>query len=591
MARRRWISWLGLSCLVVVGWYLGAPSASRRARADEPNKAQKYALLVGVREYKTPALRTLKYSERDIEDLAKVLLDAGFPEANLRILTQERATRGLRHLPTSDNIRTELDRMLKLVELADDPAATVIVALAGHGIMDPKAERSFFCPADTAAVNLSPDDPALIDLGALYDQLKASPAGFKLMLVDACRNDPLSPRRSIRPIAELVSVTRPFKKRPPGGVAALFSCSEGQVAYEDDDLKHGVFFHFVIQGLKGKADEESGNRDGKVTLGELASYTSTEVYKFVDRTRNDEQLPEYLFKANSINLVDLGGKQSRSFTNSLGMNFTLIKAGEFSMGSPDTDKDAFDDEKPQHRVRITRPFYLGVHEVTRGQFRRFVDDSGYQTEAEKDGKGGWGWNEAAKKFEQNPRYTWLNPGFEQTDLHPVVNVSWNDAVAFAEWLGRKEGKTYRLPTEAEWEYACRAGTTTRYSCGDDAEGLAEVGNVADATAREKYPDWKSTIAARDGFVYTAPVGRYRPNAWGLHDMHGNVWEWCWDWYGKDFYRGSRVDDPAGPLEAALRVIRGGSWLDVARYVRAACRNHNEPSYRLIDLGFRCALVQ
>ena len=113
-------------------------------------------------------------------------------------------------------------------------------------------------------------------------------------------------------------------------------------------------------------------------------------------------------------------------------------------------------------MRITRPFYLGVTEVTRGQFRRFVDDAGYQTEAEKDGKGGCGWNEETKKFEQNPRYTWQNPGFEQTDEHPVVNVSWNDAQAFIGWLSRKEGKTYRLPTEAEWEYACRAGTTTRY---------------------------------------------------------------------------------------------------------------------------------
>jgi formylglycine-generating enzyme required for sulfatase activity len=343
---------------------------------------------------------------------------------------------------------------------------------------------------------------------------------------------------------------------------------------------------FVIQGLKGKADEESGNRDGKVTLGELASYTSTEVYKFVDRNRNDEQLPEYLFKANSINLVDLGGKQSRSFTNSLGMKFTLIKADEFLMGSPDTDKDAEDDEKPQHRVRITRPFYLGVHEVTRGQFRRFVDDSGYQTEAEKDGKGGNGWNEEAKNFEQNPRYTLLNPGFDQTDEHPVVNVSWNDAVAFAEWLGKKEGKAYRLPTEAEWEYACRAGTTTRYFCGDDVEALAEVGNVADGTAREKYPSWNAN-AARDGFVYTAPDGRYRSNAWGLHDMHGNVLEWCWDWYGKDFYKGSRVDDPAGPLEAAVRVIRGGGWDYSPRNCRSANRDRFTPDLR----SFRLALVQ
>jgi sulfatase modifying factor 1 len=130
----------------------------------------------------------------------------------------------------------------------------------------------------------------------------------------------------------------------------------------------------------------------------------------------------------------------------------------------------------------------------------------------------------------------------------VVNVSWNDAVAFAKWLSQKEGKTYRLPTEAEWEYACRAGTTTRYFCGDDAEGLAEVGNVADGTAKAKHPDW-TTIAAQDGFVYTSPVGHYRPNAWGLYDMHGNVLEWCWDCYGSDFYEGSRVDDPAGLLQA------------------------------------------
>jgi sulfatase modifying factor 1 len=347
----------------------------------------------------------------------------------------------------------------------------------------------------------------------------------------------------------------------------------------------------VIQGLKGKADEESGNRDGKVTLGELASYTSTEVYKYVDRTRNDEQLPEYLFKANSINLVDLGGQRARSVTNSIGMKLTLIKAGEFLMGSPEDDKDASDDEKPQHRVRITRPFYLGVHEVTRGQFRRFVDEAGYQTEAEKDGKGGYGWNEEAKKFEQNPRYAWLNPGFDQTDEHPVVNVSWNDAVAFAGWLSRKEGKTYRLPTEAEWEYACRAGTTTRYFSGDDAEGLAEVGNVADGTAKAKYPDWTRAIAAQDGFVYTSPVGRYRPNAWGLYDMHGNVREWCWDWYDKDFYKSSRVDDPAGPLQAADRVIRGGGWDGDPRGCRSANRDGSASGRRIIFLGFRLALVQ
>jgi formylglycine-generating enzyme required for sulfatase activity/uncharacterized caspase-like protein len=570
---------------------LAALVAAPALAQNETTRGQKYALLVGVREYKTPTLRTLKYSERDIEELAKVLLDAGFSEQNMRVLTQERTAKGLRYLPSSENIRTELSRMLKLVELAGDTASIVIVALAGHGIMDPKAEKSYFCPADTSALNLSPEDPALIDLGGLYDQLKASPAGFKLMLVDACRNDPLSPKRSTRPVVDLVSVTRPLKKRPPGGVAALFSCSEGQVAYEDDDLKHGVFFHFVIEGLKGKADEDSGNRDGKVTLGELAGYIGTEVYKFVDRTRNDEQLPEYLFKANSINLVDLAARKSlsRSLADSIGMRLALIPAGEFMMGSSDDDDDADDDETPRHRVRITRPFYLGTTEVAVGQFRRFVAATGHRTEAELDGRGGHGWNESRSKFEVDPKYTWRNPGFPQTDEHPVTNVSWNDAVAFCEWLSAKEGKVYRLPTEAEWEYACRAGTTTRYTSGADPETLVSVGNVADGTARTRFPQW-TTIASRDGQLFTAPVGHFRANAWGLYDMHGNVGEWCRDGYDGRYYQESPGNDPPGPAQPLRRVYRGGSWADDPRYARSARRVGVNPDYFYYDLGFRVTRI-
>jgi formylglycine-generating enzyme required for sulfatase activity len=202
-------------------------------------------------------------------------------------------------------------------------------------------------------------------------------------------------------------------------------------------------------------------------------------------------------------------------TNSIGMKLTLIPSGEFLMGSPDSDKDAHESEKPQHRVRITRPFYLGVYEVTRGQFRRFVDETGYQTQSERDGE---------------EDYSWRKPGFDQSDDHPVVQVSWKDAVEFATWLSRKEGRTYRLPTEAEWEYACRAGTTTRYSNGEDTITLALMGNVADGTLKERFPNWGRVIKARDGFVNTAPVGRFRPNRFGLFDMHGNVYEWCSDWY-------------------------------------------------------------
>jgi formylglycine-generating enzyme required for sulfatase activity len=138
-----------------------------------------------------------------------------------------------------------------------------------------------------------------------------------------------------------------------------------------------------------------------------------------------------------------------SIKNSIGMTLKQMPAGEFFMAAAH-DVRNFDGEKPRHKVRIG-PFYLGVTEVTRGQFRPFVDEEGYRTESEKDGKGGMGWNEKSRTWTWNASYTWRNPGFEQTDEHPVVNVSWNDAQAFGAWLSRKEGKTYRLPTEAEWE--------------------------------------------------------------------------------------------------------------------------------------------
>ena len=202
--------------------------------------------------------------------------------------------------------------------------------------------------------------------------------------------------------------------------------------------------------------------------------------------------------------------------------------------------------------------------------------------------GGWGWDPDKKEFGFNEKYSWQNAGFEQTDEHPVVNVSWNDAVEFCKWLSRKEGKTYRLPTEAEWEYACRAGTTTRYYSGDDPETLAKVGNVADATAKAKFPDWTCTIKASDGYVFTAPVGKFKPNSFGLYDMHGNAWQWCADWYGAEYYAKSPVDDPAGPDSGNVRVLRGGSWCRWPLSSRSATRYRYSPDFRYGYAGFRVA---
>ncbi|HEV8070775.1 MAG TPA: formylglycine-generating enzyme family protein [Planctomycetaceae bacterium] len=286
-------------------------------------------------------------------------------------------------------------------------------------------------------------------------------------------------------------------------------------------------------------------------------------------------------------------------TNSIGMKLVVIPAGEFFMGStplqvhqirrgdPSFRKDWERDEQPQHHVQISRPFLLGAHEVTRGQFGEFVRSTKYVTDAQRDHKGGMGFEAATSEFKQDPHFNWQNAGFVQSDDQPVVNVSWNDAVAFCQWLSRKEKIAYRLPTEAEWEYACRAGTTTLYSYGDDPEGLAAVANVADAAAREKFSSW-SGIAGRDGHVFTAPVGSFQPNAFGLFDMHGNVWEWCRDWFGESYYAKSPEKDPSGPPTGTVRVFRGGSWYDAASLCRSAFRYWDVPTYRDYFLGFRVA---
>ena len=205
---------------------------------------------------------------------------------------------------------------------------------------------------------------------------------------------------------------------------------------------------------------------------------------------------------------------SPQFAKSLGMTMVRIEPGEFLMGSteakieklakqfPDTKSEWFVDEQPQHQVQITKPFYLAAHQVTVGQFRRFIENSGYKTEAEKTGEGSHVWD--GKEWKLDPLKNWRNPGFIQGDDHPVVCVSHNDAVAFLGWLNDQEKEKkhgYRLPTEAQWEYACRAGTGGLYGGSDDPESLVRIANVADASFKKVFPN-ATCIQGDDGFVYT-----------------------------------------------------------------------------------------
>lgn len=296
--------------------------------------------------------------------------------------------------------------------------------------------------------------------------------------------------------------------------------------------------------------------------------------------------------------------------NSLGMQFVLIPKGSFSMGSNQTPEqfrkefpgyemrryEELFDEAPVHPARITKDFYLGQHELTIGQFKLFIKESGYVPESIRDGTGGYGFRAAydpklsakGDNFEgRDPQYSWMNTGFTQGDNHPVVNLTYNDAIEIAAWLTKKEGVTYRLPTEAEWEYACLAGATTQFSSGDHQQSLAGYANVFDQDAARYWPQWESmALQVHDGFAFTSPVGAFKPNNFDLYDMHGNVWEWVSDWHADGYYKNSPINDPGGPAQGVVKVRRGGSWHTWPLYARCSYRNWNATTTRYTLLGVR-----
>jgi formylglycine-generating enzyme required for sulfatase activity len=231
---------------------------------------------------------------------------------------------------------------------------------------------------------------------------------------------------------------------------------------------------------------------------------------------------------------------SSTYTNSIGMKFVLIPAGTFMMGADRNYEGANNDEQPLHQVTISKAFYLGVYEVTQGQWEAVMDN---------------------------------NPSeFKGTD-NPVERVTWEEAQAFITRLNQKEGHSrYRLPTEAEWEYAARAGSTSTYYFGDD---FSQFGAHA----------WYHANSDET----THPVGQKRPNAWGLYDMIGNVWEWTGDWYGQSYYANSPSVDPTGPSSGPVRVLRGCGWSLIAGRCRSARRAMSDPNNRVGTFGFRVAI--
>jgi formylglycine-generating enzyme required for sulfatase activity len=523
-------------------------------------RGKKYALLVGVCQYDSSALQTLDYPENDVEELSKLLNRPAAGFASVRVLTNKRGGKDSKDKPTAANIRAALKELLKGKNSGD----TVLLALAGHGVQlevkdpDGKADSrtwTFFCPKDADLTDVSyrnGHSDTLLNLDDLFQTLGDSNPGVKLVLVDACRSQ-FKVKGNRRSLAD-------GRVTVPDGVLALFSCGKRQFSYESHKLRHGVFFYFVLEALRGKAK----NDEGEVTWDRLSEYVRKQVPRSVDRlaagAKQTPALAGYHEGESPILVAREKGavaKADKEITNSIGMKLVRIPSGTFTMGSPKDEAGRKSDED-EHTVEITRPFYLGECEVTQAQYAKVMGSN--PSYFSRDGAG----KKDVEKLD--------------TGAFPVDSVSWEDAVAFCKNLSelpaeKKAARRYRLPTEAEWEYACRGGARE--------STVFHFGNSL--TARQ------ANFARRLG--RTAAVGSSgKPNAFGLSDLHGNVAEWCADHYDRDYYRTSPKKDPAGPALGERRVVRGGSWQSPLKECRCAARQGFDPSVRNVGFGFRVVCV-
>jgi formylglycine-generating enzyme required for sulfatase activity len=255
---------------------------------------------------------------------------------------------------------------------------------------------------------------------------------------------------------------------------------------------------------------------------------------------------------------------------------TIVPAGRFKQGSNRADGSSAAFEKPPHWVLIGRPFAISTSAVTVDEFRPFIAATGRDMR---------GCDVYEDRWRIRPDDSWENPGFVQTGSHPVTCVSWDDAKAYAGWLSRTTGHQYRLPSAAEWEYAARAGGEAVRPWNSDGSGACASANLADQRAARRYPGW-TAFPCDDGYVYTAPVGSFQANSYGLNDMLGNVFQWTDDCWHAD-YTGVPTDGSSRTYgDCTERELRGGSWFTTPDFVRASYRNHFGVNYRTSSVGIR-----
>jgi len=578
--------------LFAAAWLLtaAAPAQDGRdigvfRREALPPLGRRLAVVVGIDEYES--LRRLDYAQRDADDVGRELEAIGFTVLRMRIDGRDEAPRPLS--PTA--ILAQIDKMCRVAQ----GSGTVLFYFSGHGFENPKGQ-TFVCPfgADPKQLELT-----ALDLEDVQKRLIASGVPQRLLVVDMCRNEPG------KSATETPIRLERFQKAQ--GTGLLFSTAPGSRSYEPSAgmkdetgavIQNGLFTHYLLRGLRGEADRGGQARnDGLLTFREVAYFVADGLAGMSLRNSQCEQVPYLRWDGTAEDVLlrvlpqpvvaapaqpapgavpvaqptappvvptpapgkpevasvrdvsswakvlradpdpsvvtDAEARQRMLATGypwrvedkASGLVMLLVPPGEFWMGSPESEEGRSSNEK-QHRRVVTKAFYLGETEVPQSVWQRVMGS---------------------------------NPSRFQGVNNPVEQVSWDDIQPFLQKTGLS------LPSEAQWEYACRAGTRTAFSFGSTLSTSQANHNLA--------------------LSKTSVVGSLGRNAWGFADMHGNVWEWCADGYSG--YPGDGATEaPAGA--GASRVLRGGSWYNVPAGCRAAYRGGNEPSYRSVNLGFRAA---
>lgn len=559
--------------------------ASLASPAGAQAEVKRRALIVGVNEYQNRKLADLLFAERDARELDAALRAWGFETDLLVGRVGPKA-------PSRVNFLNSLDLLLKRASRKD----LLVFAFAGHGVTivhdAAQGPTPFLCANDSIPTQTE----TLISVREIIRRMEESGGAANLLLLDACRNDPDPGGRKTGIDAE---------RMPPlgEGMAVFFACAPGQRARESPKLAggHGLFFRAVIEGVRGGA----ANSKKEVTWDRLAAYVKDQVpshwkENFPQLPKEQVQTPHLVSNlASTVTIAECVAPRSFRqtdrpvvYVNSIGMKFRLVPAGSSQWEIDEKIAKAFDLSPGKQTVEVKRPFYLGVYEVTRGQFLQFVRATGYVTSARRVP------NSRVDVFSEFSKwmvdgtfgFDWSDVGFPQTDEHPIVCATHQDALEFCEWLGRKERRAYRLPTSQEWEFAFRADVKDGPPWGDRMDNIALFGNTCDSQVKE-HVKYAICNKLKDNFIFTAPVGSFKPNGWGFYDMIGNASEWCSDDYETAEAKDMRLKFLGAMKEGeAYKAIAGGSWLDP--YSRSWFRNPSECRMNCLavaNVGFRIAL--